>query len=96
MTYEQIVELWKKGYSRKYLYVLEYHHLKSSGRFNNLTAKEIRYMARRNVENVILTEYNSRLKPWLYKINLAPIAISRRKKVFYGKRKQRTNSSRRK
>lgn len=55
MTHEQIVELWKTGYSKMWLYELEYFELK---RKNYRKRKiELQYEARRNVNLVIKSEY---------------------------------------
>lgn len=55
MTHEQIVNLWKAGYSKMWLYELEYFELKKK---NYRKRKiELQYEARRNVNLVIKSEY---------------------------------------
>lgn len=61
MTKEQIIRLWKIGYSKIYMYDMEYHELKASGRFRkNMKAKELKEKARHNVESILWKAYNSR------------------------------------
>ena len=60
MKYEQIVELWKAGFSKKYIIDLEYHSLKATGFYKNETAKQLKQIAYKNVENTLLFEYRTR------------------------------------
>lgn len=63
MTKEQIIKLWKIGYSRKYIYEEEYHSLKASGKYpKTIKASELKKIARKNIEAIILEEYKSRNK----------------------------------
>jgi len=55
MTNEQIIELWKNGYSKMCLYELEYSELKKE--FPNKRKLELQHEARRNVNLVIKSEY---------------------------------------
>ena len=60
MKYEQIVELWKTGYSKKYITDLEYRSLKVSGFFKKESVKALKQMAYKNVEDTLLSEYRTR------------------------------------
>lgn len=55
MTHEQIVNLWKTGYSKMWLYELEYFELKKKNYHKRKI--ELQYEARRNVNLVIKSEY---------------------------------------
>lgn len=55
MTHEQIVNLWKTGYSKMWLYELEYSELKKE--FPHKRKIELQHEARRNVNLVIKSEY---------------------------------------
>lgn len=61
MKYEQIVELWKAGYSKKHIIDMEYHSLKATG-YKRETAKQLKEIAYKNVENTLLFEYRTRYK----------------------------------
>lgn len=62
MKYEQIVKLWNIGYSKKYIVDLEYHALKSTGFYKRESAKALKELAFKNVEEVIISEYRTRYK----------------------------------
>lgn len=57
MTYEQIVELWKAGYSKMYMYELEYIDLKKNGFFKNSSKLKLQKQARTNVNSTLKSEY---------------------------------------
>ena len=60
MKYEQIVALWKTGYSKKYIIDMEYHSLKASGFYKRETTKQLKQLAYKNVEDTLLSEYRTR------------------------------------
>lgn len=63
MKKEQIIKLWQVGYSRRYIYEEEYHSLKASGKFpKTIKASELKEIARKNTEAIILEEYKSKNK----------------------------------
>ena len=57
MTDNQIITLWKAGYSKRYIHNLEYDDMKRDFRFKELTAKEMKHKSLNRVENVLLKEY---------------------------------------
>lgn len=59
MDKEQIIKLWKQGYSKRYIYDLEFHSLKRTGQYNNMTSKELKYFAENKINTILLNQYNS-------------------------------------
>lgn len=59
MDKEQILKLWKIGYSKKYIYELEFQALKRTGRYKNLTLKNLRKEAQTQIDKILLKEYIS-------------------------------------
>lgn len=57
MTYEQIVNLWKAGYSKMYMYELEYLELKKNSVMKNKSKLKLQKQARLNVDSTIKSEY---------------------------------------
>lgn len=57
MTYEQIVELWKCGYSKMYMYELEYLDLKNNSYYKNSSKLKLQKQARMNVDSTIKSAY---------------------------------------
>lgn len=60
MNYKEVVNLWKEGYSKKYIVDLYYHYLKSTGIYKRETAKQLKQIAYREIENILLAEYRTR------------------------------------
>lgn len=57
MTYEQIINLWKLGYSKKYMYDLEYLDLKNNSFLEDSSNLELEKKARFNVDSTLSNEY---------------------------------------
>lgn len=62
MTNEQIVKLWNIGYSKEYIVDLYYHYLKSTGIYKRESAKQLKQIAFREIEDILLSEYRTRYK----------------------------------
>ena len=57
MTENQIIKLWKLGYSKRYIHNLEYDDMKRDFKLRELTAKEMKHKSLKKVERVLLNEY---------------------------------------
>ena len=62
MNYEEVVNMWKQGFSKKYIVDLYYHYLKSTGNYKRESATQLKELAFRKVEDILLTEYRTRNK----------------------------------
>lgn len=59
MDKEEIIKLWKQGYSKSYIYDLGFHALKSSGRYKNLSIKDLKHEAKVQIDKILIKEYIS-------------------------------------
>lgn len=57
MTYDQIVKLWKTGYSKLYLYEFEYNDLRKNSFFEKYTNEKLKERARKNIESTLESEF---------------------------------------
>lgn len=57
MNRKQIIELWRIGYSKKYICELHYISTKKNLEYQNTKAKIIKNIAYNNVEQILLEEY---------------------------------------
>lgn len=57
MKYEQIIELWKLGYSKRYLYELEFYSLRDNEYYRKKSDIFLRRIARKNIDYTIGKEY---------------------------------------
>lgn len=57
MNKKQIIDLWRTGYSKKYICELHYNSIKKNLEYQNTKAKIIRNIAYNDVEQILLEEY---------------------------------------
>lgn len=57
MTYDQIVKLWKAGYSKLYLYEFEYNDLRKNSFFEKYTNEKLKERARKNIDSTLEFEF---------------------------------------